>query len=616
VPEGESLWYSLGCAVDTNNYILTGYSEKNIRTLTIDSCLSMCEDKGFTFGGVEFGEECYCGNSIPTQITYNENQCDKQCTGDSSEICGGGWGLELFELVDASQCEEDGTTNTLTTGGLIATGGSSSTGSFFESSVVVTPTAVKPTTTGRVSSTLIPTTAKTVATTAASVVTISSSASPSVKPSPSASISQVAAQPSSVPPSSSNDHVVWAHYMVGNTYPYQIADWNTDISKAQSYGIDGFALNLGSESWQLARAADGYQAAKDLGQGFKMFLSLDMTAMSCSSWSDAAQLVSLVRTYATHPNQAMHNGKVLVSTFAGEYCTFGTGSNNGWQVAFVDVLKAQGVNIFFVPSLFSDISTFSSNTWMDGELNWNSAWPMGKDPLTTAGDNSYMNALGSKEYMPAISPFFYTHFGANSWNKNWLYRGDDWLYATRWEQIISMREKVKMMEILTWNDYGESSYIGPIHGALPANSGEWVYGYDHEAINTLTKYYATAFKTGSYPAIEKDQVIMWARPHSRDARASNDDAGQPTGWDRTEDNLYAVILSTQPSMVTLRSGSTSQTFNVGKGLTKLKIPMAPGAIGGEIVRNGQPVASYSSSGFDYTTTPQKYNFNYYLGSSS
>jgi glucan endo-1,3-alpha-glucosidase len=73
---------------------------------------------------------------------------------------------------------------------------------------------------------------------------------------------------------------------------------------------------------------------------------------------------------------------------------------------------------------------------------------MGSSPLDTSSDVAYRNALGSKEYVPAISPAFFTHFPVNGWNKNWIYRGDDWLYATRWEQIIAMRDVVQQTEIL------------------------------------------------------------------------------------------------------------------------------------------------------------------------
>ncbi len=44
----------------------------------------------------------------------------------------------------------------------------------------------------------------------------------------------------------------------------------------------------------------------------------------------------------------------------------------------------------------------------------------------------------------------------------------------------------------------------------------------------ITKYYSTAFKTGSYPPIETDQLYMWARTHPANARASNDPVGPPS----------------------------------------------------------------------------------------
>jgi len=174
-----------------------------------------------------------------------------------------------------------------------------------------------------------------------------------------------------------------------------------------------------------------------------------------------------------------------------------------------------------------------------------------------------------------------------------------------------------MTEIVTWNDYGESTYIGPIKGMLPITSNLWVDGFPHTGLATLTSYYATAFKTGAYPAITKDTITMWSRPHPASANALVDIVGRPTNWQWTDDNLYAVVLATAPATVTLYSGSTSQTFNVQAGLSKLKIPSAVGGIGGTITRGGATVASYSSgSDFQYTLHPMSYNYNYFVGSSA
>lgn len=48
--------------------------------------------------------------------------------------------------------------------------------------------------------------------------------------------------------------------------------------------------------------------------------------------------------------------------------------------------------------------------------------------------------------------------------------------------MIAARDSVDIVEIVTWNDYGESHYIGPIKGAQP-NSQAWVDGYDHQGTN-------------------------------------------------------------------------------------------------------------------------------------
>ena len=80
--------------------------------------------------------------------------------------------------------------------------------------------------------------------------------------------------------------------------------------------------------------------------------------------------------------------------------------------------------------------------------------------------------------MAAVAPWFFTHFGADTFNKNFIFDGDEHLWVSRWENVIANRDKVSLVEIVTWNDFGESHYIGPIHGAQP-NSQAWVDGFEH-----------------------------------------------------------------------------------------------------------------------------------------
>ncbi|CCA66988.1 related to glyoxal oxidase precursor [Serendipita indica DSM 11827] len=63
--------------------------------MTIEKCLDACDAAGYAFGGVEWGKECWCGNTGPTEIVQDQ-RCDTRCEGDSSELCGGGNGLSVY----------------------------------------------------------------------------------------------------------------------------------------------------------------------------------------------------------------------------------------------------------------------------------------------------------------------------------------------------------------------------------------------------------------------------------------------------------------------------------------------------------------------------------------
>jgi glucan endo-1,3-alpha-glucosidase len=54
-------------------------------------------------------------------------------------------------------------------------------------------------------------------------------------------------------------------------------------------------------------------------------------------------MVDYIVQFAAHPNQYLYNGKVFVSTFAGETC-----GDAAW-VNLRTLLTAKGVSMYFVP---------------------------------------------------------------------------------------------------------------------------------------------------------------------------------------------------------------------------------------------------------------------------
>ncbi|KAJ7459880.1 glycoside hydrolase [Mycena latifolia] len=446
--------------------------------------------------------------------------------------------------------------------------------------------------------------------------------------------------------------LVVAHFMVGNTFPYTLQDWVDDMNLAAASGLDGFALNVGPDDFQTTQTNNAFQAAEQSAPNFKLFFSLDMSVLPCATVDDGAALRARVNNFATHPNYLQMNGRAFVSTFAGESCTFGQDSvADGWRSQFAQHPELQG-KINFVPSFFIDPAKFTDfGGVMDGDFNFNSGWPL---QLTTdfasgittdlsvsgdAGTNALNKFIGSTDtdnqhiqslatlaaggakltYMAAVSPWFFTHFSPQSFNKNFIFLADQHLYPARWESLIAERDQIDLVEVVTWNDYGESHYIGPIKGALPPGSEVWVNGFPHQAWLDMTRFFATQFKTGEAPAIDKDQIFMWARPHPTNAQAP-DATGPPTSFQLTQDVAWAVVMATAPGSVTLStSPTTSQTFDVTPGVNKLSIPIAPGGtLNGVLSRDGQDVVTLATPGTDFTFngSPTTFNYNAFVASAS
>jgi len=74
------------CYEDNVNRILE--NQINVPNLTPAKCRDAC--RGYTFAGVEFGEQCFCGNVPPLPpMLKPSSECNMPCSGDSSQICGG-----------------------------------------------------------------------------------------------------------------------------------------------------------------------------------------------------------------------------------------------------------------------------------------------------------------------------------------------------------------------------------------------------------------------------------------------------------------------------------------------------------------------------------------------
>lgn len=96
LPSGWSAASSV-CIQEVVGRALTGAFTSG-SSMTTATCLSFCQSKGFQYAGLEFGQECYCGNSLVNgaSLSIPSNQCNMACAADSTATCGGPNAVQLY----------------------------------------------------------------------------------------------------------------------------------------------------------------------------------------------------------------------------------------------------------------------------------------------------------------------------------------------------------------------------------------------------------------------------------------------------------------------------------------------------------------------------------------
>ena len=123
-----------------------------------------------------------------------------------------------------------------------------------------------------------------------------------------------------------------------------------------------------------------------------------------------------------------------------------------------------------------------------------------------------------------------------AYHKAWVWRGDS-LWYDRWQEALTI--KPPFIQIVSWNDFGESHYIGPVQvdatipSAAGADARPWVNGYSHSAWLETLPYqiaeYKHAFKPKKNPApvvnAGEDKIVYWYRTTPASASGSTDVTG-------------------------------------------------------------------------------------------
>ncbi|KAI5925059.1 glycoside hydrolase family 71 protein [Camillea tinctor] len=409
--------------------------------------------------------------------------------------------------------------------------------------------------------------------------------------------------------------LVFAHYLVGTVDP-STDHAKQDIDQAISVGFDAFALNVGAPDadWAKSTLQQLFDYAR--GKEFKLFFSFDFYANG-----DLSAHEKLYQAFKDQDAYLKYGAANLpvVSSYSG-----GAIGADAWR-SFKNAN-----NVYLLPNpeaaenYYSQPASFFQ-AWgdvVDGVFSWETAWPDAADAPTnvsSARDKDVKAAADAagKTYMMGLSSLQYKHCCGDSW-----YRTGETNLPERMTQILAVQPE--FTEVITWNDAGESHYIGPCW-AEGLTEEILQYGNSdtnpHAGWQPLVSSFITAFKGGAKdagamvpPAGGAFAGAMWYRPVTK---SCGGDVPRGSGAARDAVN-YAVVLPAGSAGMQVRVSSGGRelaTLPAQAGLNYGSVAgMVTGAQKLELLGSGGNVVASASSAVDVSDAPTNgfCNYNYYV----
>ncbi|XP_075374019.1 sialate:O-sulfotransferase 1 [Mycteria americana] len=88
----------MGCfSDDSRERTLKGAVFYDLRRMTVSHCQEACAERAYTYAGLAYGAECYCGNKLPATSSKPE-ECNSECKGEKGSVCGGVNRLSVYRV--------------------------------------------------------------------------------------------------------------------------------------------------------------------------------------------------------------------------------------------------------------------------------------------------------------------------------------------------------------------------------------------------------------------------------------------------------------------------------------------------------------------------------------
>ncbi|WP_404473145.1 endo-1,3-alpha-glucanase family glycosylhydrolase [Microbacterium aerolatum] len=366
---------------------------------------------------------------------------------------------------------------------------------------------------------------------------------------------------------------------------WQVDNLRTEIRQAKSAGIDGFFVNVMSVSGLNWETTVNLFTAGEL-EDFDIIPMVDGT--TSISRLAPAQVASSLATLYESPAAMKVGADYLLSSFKAE------GPGAAWWKQIINLLETQhGVPVSFQAVFLnaSDANMTAFAPFSDSFGNWGERNPRVINNLPVYDDRAeeygkdWMEPVAPQDMRPRLGAY------AEAGNTEALRAG--------WAKAI--RDDVEYVQMVTWNDYSESTQFAPstAHGS---------------AYLEISRYYSDWFHTGTAPKITEDELFLTHRVQFADAVPSVDhEPIQPSlsgSKNDVRDTAEALVFLSAPATVQITIGGSTKRFDAPAGVSAFTVPLKVGSVQAKIIRE-DAVVKTADSPYEVVATPKVQDLQYY-----
>jgi hypothetical protein len=343
-----------------------------------------------------------------------------------------------------------------------------------------------------------------------------------------------------------------------------------DVLRAQRIGIDGFGVDI----VQISAGRNSriqqmlLEVSAQVAPNFRVMPEPDMGILRSVS---ADALAAYLTAFAKEPSSyQLSDGRFVVAPFWAER------EDIGFWKAVADNMETRKVNIALLPIFLSPghfARAFSSLSV--GVSSWGARDPNAVD-LRTALTHLYPSYDFPPIWMMPIAPQDVRPKNSSYWESQ-----NSALFRHEWMQAIL--NGYKYVQLITWNDYSESTEISP------SLEPQYVF-YD------LSAFYIEWFKSGRVPTITRDAIYFLHRRQIIDPNQTHSypEAPMNSHGDPVRNEIEMLALLTGEAILQIRMGSRVREQVASAGLVSFKIPASPGRPVFSIIRHNRVVVQVRS----------------------